>query len=122
MSPNCLHYESAVCLLFSDNFRTLTKPYEKQLRYEMKDVQGGKKASLEELLQNTVPKILAKRKYQIQRDRTINIRCTLGMDGSGSVIFDFYIFQLFVYNSILGHTRYTMVKRALDNRRTRYLV
>ena len=54
----------------------------------MKDVPGGKKASLEELLQNTIPKILEKRKYKIQRDRTIKIRCTLGMDGSGFVIFD----------------------------------
>ena len=88
----------------------------------MKDVPGGKKASLEELLQNTIPKILEKRKYKIQRDRTIKIRCTLGMDGSGFVIFDFTVYQLFVYNSIIGLTRFTMAKRVLVNRRTKYLV
>ena len=124
MSPNYLHYKSAVCLqnYFSCHFSTLTKPYEKELRYEMKDVPGGKKASLEELLQNTIPKILEKRKYKIQRDRTINIRCTLGMDGSGFVKFDYTVYQLFVYNSIIGLTRFTMAKRVLVNRRTKYLV
>ena len=66
-------------------FRTRTKPFEEAQRYEMKKITGGRKANLEELLQNSIPKILKRKNFEIPRDRTIKIRCTIGMDGSGLV-------------------------------------
>ena len=66
-------------------FRTRTKQFEKAQRYEMKKITGGKKADLSELLQFTIPKILKRKNFVVPRDRTINIRCTVGIDGSGLV-------------------------------------
>ena len=68
---------------FTFHFRKLTKPYEKQLRYTMDQVDGGRKADLTKLFQNTIPKILDKKKYEIGATRTLNIKCTIGMDGGG---------------------------------------
>ena len=66
-------------------FRTRTKKFEEAQRYEMKKITGGKKADLTELLSNTIPKILKKKNFEMPRDRTIKIRCTIGLDGSGLV-------------------------------------
>ena len=69
-------------------FRKLTKPYEKELRYTMKTVDGGKKADLNEIFTNSIPKILDKQKKERNRevpaDHTLNVMCTIGMDGGGS--------------------------------------
>ena len=69
------------CMLF----RTRTKAFEKAQRYGWKNMKGGKKAELTELLENTIPKILERKKFEVPSDRTINIRCTIGLDGSGLV-------------------------------------
>ena len=49
----------------------------------MTKMEGGRKADLIELLRNTIPKILAKKKWEVDSNRTLNVRCTIGMDGGG---------------------------------------
>ena len=53
----------------------------------MENVDGGKKADLLEIFRNTIPKILDKQKkwknIDVPADRTLNLMCTLGLDGGG---------------------------------------
>ena len=49
----------------------------------MKKMEGGRKADLIEIMKNTIPKILAKKNWEIDSSRTLNVRCTIGMDGGG---------------------------------------
>ena len=53
----------------------------------METVDGGKKADLNEIFRNSIPKILDKQKkerlIEVPADRTLNVMCTIGMDGGG---------------------------------------
>ena len=77
---DCLYFGH--CIIFN-SFRTKTKPYKKAQYYELRKCEGGKKATIPAIMKKTLPKILRRAKYQVQPNRTIKVKFSLGFDGAG---------------------------------------
>ena len=66
-------------------YRKLTDRYKKAQYYDLRKIQDGVKAKLEDIIKDRLKKILEVKKFKPQNNTNLSINVVIGFDGAGTV-------------------------------------